>query len=123
MAYPNDVANISRKFTLFDDLWSPKIIAESNGWHVKLVKAQGQFTWHSHEDTDEIFIVDSGQLVVELRHRKVVLGAGDMFVVPRGVEHRPDAGDGCRMLLIEPEGVPNTGDVTDEILSNTDEWI
>lgn len=123
MAYPNHIANISKKFASFDEIWSPKVIAEANDWHVKLVKARGQFVWHSHEETDEIFIVDSGRLVIELRNQKVALGPGDVFVVPKGVEHRPDAGDGCQLLLIEPDGVPNTGDVVDGDLSNQDEWI
>ena len=123
MARPADVVNIPEMFTRFDQRWSPKIIAEANGWHVKLVKAKGQFVWHTHDDTDEIFLVMSGTLVVELRDRRAVLSAGDVFVVPMGVEHRPDAGDGCEMVLLEPVGVPNTGAVSDERLSNADQWL
>ena len=122
MAQPDVVVNIAKKFAAFDDRWSPKIIAEANGWHIKLVKASGQFVWHVHEDTDEVFLVTSGRLLVELRDRTAELSTGDVFVVPRGVEHRPDAGDGCEMLLLEPAGVPNTGAVVDE-LSHADQWI
>lgn len=122
MARPDVVVNIAKKFAAFDDLWSPKIIMEANGWHMKLVKAKGQFVWHVHDDTDEVFLVVSGRLVVELRDRRAELSAGDVFVVPKGVEHRPDAGEGCEMMLLEPAGVPNTGTVVGE-LSNADQWI
>lgn len=123
MARPSSVVNIAQKLTTFDDTWSPKIIAEANGWHLKVVKAVGRFVWHSHPDTDEVFMVQAGTLHVETRSGTAVLGPGDIYVVPRGVEHRPDAGQGCHLLLIEPEGVPNTGEVVDDDLSNADEWI
>ena len=122
MARPDVVVTIAKKFAAFDDLWSPKIIMEANGWHMKLVKAKGQFVWHVHDDTDEVFLVVSGRLVVELRDRRAELSAGDVFVVPKGVEHCPDAGEGCEMMLLEPAGVPNTGTVVGE-LSNADQWI
>jgi mannose-6-phosphate isomerase-like protein (cupin superfamily) len=122
MAQPGTVVSIREKCAAIHQLWSPKIVAEANGWHVKLVKAAGEFVWHAHEETDEIFMVISGELVVGLRDGQARLGPGDIYVVPRGVEHRPDAGSGCEMMLLEPIGVPNTGDVVDR-LSAVDEWI
>jgi mannose-6-phosphate isomerase-like protein (cupin superfamily) len=122
MAAPDTVVRIPEMFTRFDQHWSPKIVAEANGWHVKLVRAKGQFVWHTHDDVDEMFLVIAGTLTVHTRDRSVTLAQGDLFVVPRGVEHRPDAGDGCQVMLLEPAGVPNTGGV-DSDLANADEWL
>jgi mannose-6-phosphate isomerase-like protein (cupin superfamily) len=123
MAAPSRVVDVRDKLSRIDEVWSPKILAEANGWHVKLVKGRGQFTWHRHPDVDEIFCVLSGSLTISTRPGgDVVLGPGSVYVVPRGVEHRPDAGDGCEMVLLEPEGVPNTGDAGGPRTA-VDQWV
>lgn len=122
MARPEAPVSIDAMFDRIEDFWSPKIIAEANGWHVKLVKAEGKFVWHTHADVDEIFLLVSGRLTIHLPDREVTLLPGDVFVVPHGVQHQPDAGPGCEMMLLEPAGVPNTGDVVGE-LSAEDEWL
>ena len=101
--------NFAEKFGLFAEQWSPKVIAEMNDYQFKLVRIEGDFIWHDHVDTDETFIVLDGQLRIDFRDGHVELGAGDMFVVPRGVEHKPFAAGEVRLLLIEPRGVLNTG--------------
>lgn len=101
--------NFAEKFGLFAEQWSPKVIAEMNDYQFKLVRIEGDFIWHDHVDTDETFIVLDGQLRIDFRDGHVELGAGDMFVVPRGVEHKPFATGEVRLLLIEPRGVLNTG--------------
>ena len=105
-----DVVDINQKFDLFSEHWSPKLVASLNDYEVKLVKVQGEFVWHTHEDTDELFLVVDGHLTIQLRDRDVVLGPGQLFVVPRGVEHCPRADDEVKVLLLEPTGVVNTGD-------------
>ena len=105
-----DVVDLGQKFELISEHWSPKLVATLNDYEVKLVKVQGEFVWHTHEDTDELFLVVEGQLTIQLRDRDVVLGAGQLFVVPRGVEHCPHADAEVKALLLEPSGVVNTGD-------------
>ena len=105
-----DVRNLADLLGRFDDLWSPKKIAELNDYDVKLVKVLGDFVWHSHADTDELFLVLDGVLTIRLRDRDVTLRAGELFVVPRGVEHCPHADVPTSALLLEPRGVVNTGD-------------
>lgn len=102
--------NLQKKFALFSDRWSPKIIAQMNDYHFKLVKIQGDFVWHSHSETDEVFIVVEGSMQISLRDGQVTLNAGEMFVVPKGVEHKPYAASECKLMLIEPVGTVNTGD-------------
>lgn len=102
--------NFSDKFGLFREQWQPKIVAELNDYQFKLVKLQGDFVWHRHDDTDEAFIVLDGELRIDFRDGAVTLSGGEMFVVPKGVEHKPFAEHEVKMLLIEPRGVPNTGD-------------
>ena len=102
--------NFSKKLGLFAEQWQPKIIAELNDYQFKLVKLRGDFIWHDHKDTDEAFIVLEGRLRIDLRDGAVIVSAGEMFVVPKGVEHKPCAEDEVKLLLIEPRGVPNTGD-------------
>ncbi len=106
----DDVVDINRKFALFSVLWSPKLVARVNDYEVKLVKLKGEFVWHTHEDTDELFLVLEGQLTIQLRDGDVVLGPGQLFVVPRGVEHCPRADQEVKALLLEPAGVVNSGD-------------
>ncbi|HEX7487369.1 MAG TPA: cupin domain-containing protein [Anaeromyxobacteraceae bacterium] len=109
-----DKVNISQKLALFDDYWNPRIVAELNGQHVKVVKLQGPFVWHHHAGEDELFLVVKGRLRMEFRDRAVELGEGELIVVPRGVEHRPVAEAEVAVLLFEPASTVNTGDVRNE---------
>lgn len=102
--------DLEQKFSEFSDQWSPKIVATLNDYEVKLVKVQGEFVWHTHEGTDELFLVIEGDLTIQLRDRDVVVRPGQLFVVPRGVEHCPRADGEVKALLLEPTGVVNTGD-------------
>ncbi|MGO4601711.1 cupin domain-containing protein [Terrabacter sp. 2YAF2] len=106
----DDVVDLDSKFALFAEPWSPKLVARVNDYEIKLVRLEGEFVWHTHEDTDELFLVVEGQLTIQLRDRDVVLGPGQLFVVPRGVEHCPRADHEVKALLLEPAGVVNTGD-------------
>jgi mannose-6-phosphate isomerase-like protein (cupin superfamily) len=106
--------NLAEKFDLFDEYWSPKIVGELNGQHVKLAKLKGEFVWHHHEAEDELFLVIRGQLVIKLRGQDVVLEEGEFFVVPRGVEHKPVAQEEVHVLLFEPKSTLNTGNVRNE---------
>ncbi len=105
-----DAVNLAAKLGTFSDRWSPKIVTRYNGNEVMVVKVEGPFTWHSHPDTDDFFLVLRGKLVIELRDGSVTLGPGDLYVVPAGVEHRPIAEEETHLLVIEPAGTPNTGD-------------
>jgi mannose-6-phosphate isomerase-like protein (cupin superfamily) len=107
--------NLAEKLTRFDDRWNPRIVADLNDNHVKLVKVQGEFVWHQHADEDELFLVLRGTLVIELRDGSVTLGPGEMVVVPKGVEHRPVAAEEVHLMLIEPKGIRHTGDVESEL--------
>ena len=107
--------NLAEKLTRFDDRWNPRIIADLNDSHVKLVKVQGEFVWHRHADEDELFLVLSGALRIELRDGSVTLGPGEMVVIPKGVEHRPVAAEEVHLMLIEPKGIRHTGDVESEL--------
>jgi mannose-6-phosphate isomerase-like protein (cupin superfamily) len=124
MAAPDTVVNLDDKFAKFAEHWSPKIVGQINDLHLKAVKVEGEFVWHTHDDTDELFLVRSGRLRIEMRGRGAVsIGPDEFFVVPRGVEHRPVAAEECEILLLEPAGVVNTGDASDTTLTATDEWI
>jgi mannose-6-phosphate isomerase-like protein (cupin superfamily) len=103
--------NLAEKLCAFSDLWSPKIVTQFNGHDVMVVKVNGEFVWHSHADTDDFFLVLKGNLIIQLRDGEVSLGPGDLYVVPKGVEHRPIAAAETHLLLIEPHGTPNTGDL------------
>ena len=102
--------NLAERLGRFAEPWSPRIVARFNGHEVMVVKAKGELVWHSHPDTDDFFLVLQGRLTIELRDGTVRLGPGDLYVVPRGVEHRPVAEEEVHLLLIEPAGTPNTGD-------------
>ena len=108
------VVNLAEKFARFDDHWSPKIVADLNDSHVKVVKVQGEFVWHSHADEDELFLVVKGELVIELRDGAITLRPGELAVIPKGVEHRPVARDEVHMILVEPKATRHTGDVVSE---------
>jgi mannose-6-phosphate isomerase-like protein (cupin superfamily) len=107
--------NLAGKLSQFSDLWSQKTVAALNDYEVKLAKVEGEFVWHAHEDTDELFLVLSGRLTIRLRDAEVVLEPGELFVVPRGVEHCPVAQEETAILLIEPAGTPNTGTAGGEL--------
>lgn len=119
----NTAINLKEKLSRFHDQWAPRIVAALNDYHVKVVKLQGEFVWHSHPETDELFLVLDGALTIELRDDKVELAAGEMFVVPRGVEHKPVASSECQVLLIEPAGTVNTGTAGGERTAKNDAWI
>ena len=115
--------NLRQKFGLFDEQWQPKVVAEMNDYQFKVVKLQGDFIWHDHKDTDETFIVVEGDLRIDVRDGAVQVSAGEMFVVPRGVEHKPYAEHEVKLLLIEPRGVLNTGHEGGERTASNDVWI
>jgi mannose-6-phosphate isomerase-like protein (cupin superfamily) len=119
----NEAINFSKKFALFNEQWQPKVVAEMNDYQFKIVKLQGDFIWHDHKDTDETFIVIEGELRIDFRDGAVHVGAGEMFVVPKGVEHKPYAAKEVKMLLIEPRGVVNTGHEGGERSAPNDVWI
>ncbi len=102
--------NLAEKLSLFEGHWAPRVVGGFNGHDLMVVKVKGQFPWHKHDDTDDFFMVLKGQIVIRLRDGDVPLGPGEVYVVPKGVEHAPYAEDEAHVLLIEPEGTPNTGD-------------
>ena len=107
----SEKVSIAQKFSLFREQWQPKIVARVNDYDVMVVRVEGEFVWHSHAETDDFFFVLEGELDIELRDRTVTLTAGELFVVPKGVDHRPVARKGeVKLLLIEPQDTPNTGD-------------
>lgn len=106
--------NIAQKFGLFSAQWSPRIVGELNDSHIKLVKIQGEFVWHHHEHEDELFLVISGRMLMKFRDREVWVEAGEMIIVPKGVEHLPVAPEECQIMLIEPKTTLNTGNVENE---------
>jgi mannose-6-phosphate isomerase-like protein (cupin superfamily) len=115
--------NFRQKFGLFNEPWQPKVIAEMNDYQFKVVKLLGDFIWHDHQHTDETFIVVEGELRIEFRDGAVQVSAGEMFVVPKGVEHKPYAENEVKLLLIEPRGVLNTGHEGGERTAANDVWI
>ncbi len=121
MEYP--AINFKEKLDKFTEHWSPKIIAQMNDYHFKLVKFQGDFVWHSHADTDETFIVLHGEMQIDFRDGKVSLKAGEMLVVPKGVEHKPFAEKECQVMLVEPAGTINTGDAGGDLTAEDNVWI
>jgi mannose-6-phosphate isomerase-like protein (cupin superfamily) len=115
--------DLNAKFSLFTDLWSPKVIGKMNDYLVKLGKVQGDFVWHQHAETDELFIVNKGELRIDFKDGSVTLLPGQMYIVPRGVEHRPHAEQECEIILFEPETTVNTGDVGGEMTIEKLDWI
>ena len=118
-----DAVNIDAMLARFAEHWQPKKIAQINDYDVRIVKLQGEFTWHTHPDTDEFFLVISGELTVQLRDRDVVLRPGELFVVPRGTEHCPRAGTETAVLLVEPATVVNTGDAGGDLTAHVENLI
>lgn len=115
--------NLAEKFGLFDDQWEPKVIAEMNDYQFKIVKLEGDFVWHDHPETDETFIVIEGEIRIDFRDGAVDVGAGEVFVVPKGVEHKPFAEHEAKVLLIEPRGVTNTSHKPSDRTATSDAWI
>ena len=115
--------NIAEKFSLFDEIWVPKIAAEVNNDYVKLDKFHGEFLWHKHDEEDELFLVTKGSIVVKFRDGDVALSEGEFIVIPKGVEHKPTAEEVAHVLIIEPKGALNTGDVQDEKTLPELDWI
>ena len=120
---PYQAINFGQKFKLFDEQWQPKVVAEMNNYQFKIVKLKGDFVWHDHKDTDETFIVLDGALRIDFRDGAVQVAAGEMFVVPKGVEHKPYAAQEVKLLLIEPRGVLNTGREGGDRTAENDVWI
>ena len=116
--------NLEEKLSKFSEQWTPKVIAEMNDYQFKLVKIEGEFVWHEHLDTDEAFIVIEGSMSIDFADgSSVELDEGEMYVVPRGVRHRPCAESECKVMLVEPKGVVNTGDADSELTAPNDEWV
>lgn len=123
VVFMNKKVNIAEKFSLFHDHWSPKVIAQMNQVQFKLVKIQGEFTWHDHKDTDEVFIVIDGEMAIEFEDKTIKLSTGEMFVVPKGIKHKPFAVEECKVMIIEPVGVINTGEADSALTADNDIWI
>ena len=115
--------NLEDKLSKFSEHWSPKVIAEMNDYQFKLVKIEGEFVWHDHPDTDEVFIVIEGTMQIEFEDRTIELREGEMLVVPKGVRHKPYAEEECKVMLVEPRGGVNTGDTGDELTADNDVWV
>ncbi|HEX4068388.1 MAG TPA: cupin domain-containing protein [Acidobacteriaceae bacterium] len=118
-----EAIDLMEKFGLFQEQWAPKVIAEMNDYQFKVVKIEGDFIWHEHKDTDEAFLVLEGELRIDFRDGAVRIGAGEMYVVPKGVEHKPYAEKEVKLMLIEPRGVLNTGHEGGERTAQNDVWI
>ena len=115
--------NLNEKLGLFSDHWAPRVIGELNDYQIKLVKLQGEFVWHTHDHTDELFLVLNGEMDIEFRDRTITLKQGELYVVPKGVEHKPRAEAECQVLLMEPRGVVNTGEAGGDKTAANDVWI
>ena len=115
--------NLNSKFDKFHEHWSPKIIAEMNDYQFKLVKIKNEFIWHQHEHTDEVFIVIEGKIGIEFENETIEINEGEMIVIPKRKQHRPFAKQEAKIMLIEPRGVVNTGNIESEITAPSDQWI
>lgn len=118
-----EAINLKSKFDLFSEYWQPKVVAEMNDYQFKIAKLKGDFVWHDHQDTDETFFVIDGELRIDFDDGPVHLSSGELFVVPRGVRHKPFAENEVKVMLIEPRGVPNTGDEKSEMTAENDVWL
>ncbi|MFL6229515.1 MAG: cupin domain-containing protein [Pyrinomonadaceae bacterium] len=115
--------NLAEKLAKFSERFSPRVVARMNDYEFKLAKCEGDFVWHSHAETDEVFVVIAGEMRIDFRDGSVDLKAGEMFVVPRGVEHKPYAARECSLMLVEPAGTVNTGDAGGELTAAGDAWV
>ena len=118
-----DVINLKEKFSLFNVHWTPKIIGELNGQQVKIAKVKGEFVWHDHAREDELFMIIKGQLTIQLENKEVHLSEGEIYIVPKGVQHKPIAHEECWILLFEPKQTKHTGEVKDELTVEKNDWI
>jgi mannose-6-phosphate isomerase-like protein (cupin superfamily) len=118
-----EIVNLAKKLARFTDHWAPKIVGQINDYHIKLVKIDGEFVWHAHPHTDELFMVLRGEMEIAFRDQVVQLCEGEVLVVPKGVEHKPRAAEECHILLIEPAGTLNTGDAGGERSVAGEDWI
>ena len=119
----NEPVDLAERLSQFSEHWSPKVVARLNDYEVKVVKVEGEFVWHTHEDTDELFLVIDGELTIQLRGGDVVLRPGQLYVVPRGVEHCPSADGEVHAVLVEPTGVVNTGDAGGPMTAQYDDSL
>ena len=119
----SDKINLKEKYSKFTKHWSPRVIAEMNDYQFKIAKIKGEFVWHDHKDTDETFIVMEGEMSIKFRDGEVKLSKGEMYIVQKGVEHKPYAENECKILLIEPKGVVNTGDSGGSLTAEENVWI
>ena len=120
---PTRPINLAEKFGLFTEQWSPRVVAALNDYQIKVVRIEGDFVWHDHPETDEAFFVIEGELRIDFRDGYVILGPGEMVVVPKGVEHKPYAAREVKLMLIEPSGTVNTGDAGGERTAENDVWV
>ncbi|WP_202760202.1 cupin domain-containing protein [Delftia acidovorans] len=120
---PYEAINFPEKFSRFTGQWSPRVVAEMNDYQFKIVRVQGEFIWHSHAETDEAFLVLDGELRIDFRDGHVLLRQGELYVVPKGTEHKPSAEREARLMLIEPRGVLNTGEEGGERTAMNDVWV
>lgn len=118
-----EVINLTQKFSLISELWDPKIIAQLNDYHLKIAKIEGEFVWHSHPETDEMFLVVDGDLRIHLRDGTLDLKPGELCVIPKGVEHKPAAEGECQIMMVEPAGTLNTGDAGGDMTREETDWI
>ena len=118
-----EAVNLTKKFSLISEHWNPKIIAQLNDYHLKIAKIEGDFVWHSHPETDEMFLVVDGELTIYLRDGRLHLKPGELCVIPKGVEHKPSAKGECQILMVEPAGTLNTGDAGGELTIEDTDWI
>jgi mannose-6-phosphate isomerase-like protein (cupin superfamily) len=115
--------NLKSKFQKFTDQWSPKVIEEMNDYQFKLVKIENDFTWHKHDDTDETFLVIEGKMGIEFEDQTIELSEGEMIVIPKGKKHKPYADKEAKIMIIEPKGITNTGNVTNDFTAENDQWV
>lgn len=118
-----DVVHLKKKLAKFSEHWSPRVVAEMNDYQFKLAKLKGEFVWHDHRDTDEVFLVVEGTMGIEFRDGTVHLSEGELYVVPKGTKHKPFAEKECHVLLVEPRGVVNTGDAGGALTADPDVWV
>ena len=115
--------NIKHKFSKFSEYWSPKVLAEMNDYQFKIAKIKGEFIWHNHSETDEVFIVIEGSMKILLKGETIKLSKGDLYVVPKGIDHKPVAEKECKLMLVELKGTKNTGSETHKLTSEDNQWI
>ena len=115
--------NIKHKFSKFSEYWSPKFLAEMNDYQFKIAKIKGEFIWHNHSETDEVFIVIEGSMKILLKGKTIQLFEGDLYVVPKGIDHKPVAEKECKVMLVELKGTKNTGSETHKLTSEDNQWI